>query len=161
MLFRSHGGTGATTAAGALATLGAASAADLSALDAVVDAMADAIGTYRSSNSGNVDVVSGAGTGITSLTLPTGTWLMMANVGFASNATGNRMVNISATSGDTTGATLASDGVQISASSSGYTYIHTGHISSFTASRTYYLNVRHGAGTTLSVSGTLKAIRIK
>lgn len=152
-----HGGTGATTAAGALTALGAASAADLSDLSDVVDN----IGIYRSSNSGNVNVVSGTATGITSLTLPAGTWLMMANVGFAANATGNRMVNISTTSGDTAGATLASDGVQISASPSGYTYIHTGHISSFTASRTYYLNVRHGAGTTLSVAGALKAIRIK
>lgn len=152
-----HGGTGATTAAGALTALGAASAADLSALSDVVDA----IGTFVSSSSGNVDIVSGTGTGITSVTIGAGTWVLMANVGFASNSNGNRMVNISTTSGDTAGSTLASDGVQVSAASSGYTYIHTGHITKRTAQTTYYLNVRHGAGTTLSVAGTLKAVRIK
>lgn len=142
-----HGGTGATTAADALTALGAASAADV-----------DPIGTVVSDSESVSLASSNSATGIVSVSLPAGTWVIQGNVSFAANATGQRLVNISTTSGTVQ---TTNDTVQVNASSGGGTYLHTGYIVEHSAMTTYYLNARQSSGSALTTQGWLRAVRIK
>lgn len=142
-----HGGTGATTAAGALTALGAAAAADV-----------DPIGTIVADNE-SVSLASNASsaTAITSVSLAAGTWVIQGTVSFAANATGTRLITISPTSGSLQTSTT----VQVSASSAGGTYLYSGTVLELSAAGTAYLNARQNSGSALSTTGWIRAVRIK
>lgn len=87
-----------------------------------------------------------------------GKWILIGNVQFTSNATGYRQAVISASSGSgvaTTGGAFfgadAADGGETSGSLVTELTTNGG---------TYYLNVRHNAGKSITCSGSLRAIRI-
>lgn len=145
-----HGGTGATTAADALTALGAASAADVSP-----------IGTTVFNSASSVSLADDTATALTSVTLAAGVWVVAGNASFAANATGIRTIDISATSGSISGSVLATTGVQVNASGSGLTALHTDHVIEVSSQTTYYLNVRQTSGGALTSSGHLRAVRIK
>lgn len=146
-----HGGTGATTAAGALTALGAASAADV---DHIGDLVTDSASVSLASATGDA-------TAITSVTITAGTWVLTGFIRFAANATGQRLANISNTSGASSTAIMEQSGIQQDAVSSGGTYMNVARIVTATSSTTMYLNVRQNSGSTLSTSGFLRAVRIK
>ena len=146
-----HGGTGATTAAGALTALGAASAADV---DHIGDLVTDSASVSLASATGDA-------TAITSVTITAGTWVLTGFIRFAANATGQRLANISNTSGASSTAIMEQSGIQQDAVSSGGTYMNVARIITATSSTTMYLNVRQNSGSTLSTSGFLRAVRIK
>jgi uncharacterized repeat protein (TIGR02543 family) len=118
------------------------------------------VGTVVANSASGVSVAHNTATALTNVVLAAGTWVIQGNVGFASNTTGTRTVDISATSASVAGSILAETGVQVAASSSGYTYLHTGYIVTITSQTTYYLNVRQTSGSALNTSGRIRAIRI-
>ena len=142
-----HGGTGATTAAGALTALGAAAAADVAVIGTVV------------SDSETVSLASNASSAsaITSVSLAAGTWIVQATVGFGASATGSRLLTIATASGSI----VQGSAVQISASSVGGTYLHTGTVLELTEAATAYLNARQNSGSALSTTGWIRAVRVK
>lgn len=146
-----HGGTGATTAAGALTALGAAAAADV---DPIGDLVTDSASVSLASATADA-------TAITSVTIAAGTWVLTGFIRFTANATGQRLANISNTSGASTTAIMEQSGIQQDAVSSGGTYMNVARIVTATSSTTMYLNVRQNSGSTLSTSGFLRAVRIK
>lgn len=152
-----HGGTGATTAAGALTALGAASAADLSALDAVVDPIGTALTTDISTA---VSVANSTWKSIGSIVLTAGTWELVYNVTFPSNATGRRHMTTSSTQDAAGNATELRVGqVTANAVDGGSTAMHGSRF--MTAAGTYYLNVWQNSGSALNVTGFMRAVRIK
>lgn len=106
------------------------------------------IGTIRSANlKNNKSVANNTATALLDLELDAGTWVAIVGVRFPSNSTGYRKVNISATSG-------ANDAQYLVPPTSGdVTQIVYPKILTPTATTTYYLNVRHTAGTSLSMPG--------
>ncbi len=103
-------------------------------------------------------------TTLTSLTLTRGVWVITWGLVFAANATGVRMgavVNDQTTSfSNTTG--RRTNGMRVSACSSGETIIHGSYVTRVNANTTIYLRGAHtaGSGTSLNVTGTLRAVKV-
>lgn len=92
-----------------------------------------------------VSVSSGTAKAILSVSLSAGTWVVVCRVRFPSNATGRRVANFSATSGDSSqvAASPAIDGA--------VTTLTFTEIISLTSSTTYYLNAFQNSGSSLSM----------
>lgn len=102
------------------------------------------------------------GTALCALTLPAGTWSLVAYVRFPSNNTGVRRANLS-----TDRASNALQ-MQLSPTQGGVTQLQVCNVVTVTATTTYYLNVYHTAGADLTLpAGTsegyingIRAVRI-
>lgn len=92
-------------------------------------------------------------TNICSITLDAGVWLVNAYVRFPSNATGYRQANLSPESAD------SAVHISVSACNGQATQLVFSKIFQSSVSTTYYLNVRHNAGSALSLqAGSVQAI---
>ena len=118
-----------------------------------------AFGTVKSAN-GTVSVSSGTGTAICSVTLEAGTWLIEGNLAFVSNGTGRRIADLATASGSVTAGVIAQTGVEVPATSGGYTALHTGWITTRSSATTVYLNAYQDSGSSLSATGYIRAVRI-
>ena len=156
-----HGGTGATTAAGALTALGAASASDLSALDTAVGNIGTVVSTDISTA---VSVASSTWKTIGSVALGTGTWVVTYNATFPNNATGNRYILLSGSS-DSSGTDLERRMGQVNAAapSGSVMRMHGSRIfiNQGASPSTQNLNVWQDSGSALNATGYLRAVRIK
>lgn len=148
-----HGGTGATTAAGALTALGAASASDV-----------DPIGTVVTTDvSTAVSVADSTWTSVGSVALAAGVWVLVGHVNFNSNATGRRAISLSTTADSAGSAAEQRQGFTSQQATSGTgTGINGQLVAVLTSSTTYHLNVFQNSGAALNVFGCfLRAVRIK
>lgn len=148
-----HGGTGATTAAGALATLGAASAADV-----------DPIGTVATTDiSTAVSVADSTWTTVGSVALAAGVWVLVGHANFGSNATGRRAIALTTATDSAGSAAEQRQGFTSQPATSGSgTGVNGMRIVNITSATTFYLNAYQNSGAALSVSGgCLRAVRIK
>ena len=121
--------------------------------------IASNIGTILSANA-TKSLTSGTGTSIASLSLAVGTWVIEGNVGFASDATGRRMVNLATASGSVSASVMQQTGVEVPAANGGITALHTGWITTRSATTTVHLNAYQDSGGSLSCTGYIRAIRI-
>lgn len=147
-----HGGTGATTAAGALTALGAAAAADVNPIGTVVT---EDVSTA-------VSCASGSWKALGSLTLAAGTWVVTYNASFATNDTGRRYLTISTTAdGGGTSAEQRAAQLNATAISGAGTFMHGSRIFYLTGSTTIYMNCWQNSGGALTATGYIRAVRIK
>ena len=108
------------------------------------------------SNSSGTTVTSGKYVSICSITLPAGLWIVKGTINFAANTSGYRAVDISPAVGwNSVNAT------QVSAASSGGTYITAIDWVNPSTTTTYYLVASQNSGSSLTVKGYFKALRIK
>lgn len=109
----------------------------------------------------NLSIANAAWKNVCSLSLAAGTWVIEANVQFASNATGRRYIALSETSN------AASAGVQRQTCMSGdavngaSTFLHTGATKAYTEATTLYLVAYQNSGAALNVQGLITAVRIR
>lgn len=137
-----NGGTGATTAAGALENLNVGTV--------VVSDMAS-----------TVSVASGANKTICSINLEAGKWAIFYGALFPKNANGARAVWLytSADSG-ADNAWYRESLVQLPACNGAYTYLRGATVLRPGSNTTYYMTVWQNSGSSLACSGNIKAIRI-
>ena len=128
--------------------------------DITVASHTSPIGTMLT-DSATVNVLNNSGTAICSVVLDPGTWSIEGNVGFASNATGRRIIDLATGSGSVTDAVLRQTGESKQAVSGGITASHTGWTTKRTAQTTVYLNAYQDSGAALSVTGYIRAMRIQ
>lgn len=131
-------------------------------------------GTVTMPSGGKLNAVTGAGAGtqiadkslasgtdwtnIGSFSLAKGTWLVMCNVSFASNATGRRQVNLSATSaGNQIGLPFRDNRAAVNGQATDCKMIG---ILSPTATTTYYVNGVQNSGSALTVSTRYQLVRL-
>lgn len=148
-----HGGTGATTAAGALTALGAASAADV-----------DPIGTVVTTDiSTAVSVADSTWTTVGSVALAAGVWVLVGHVNFGANATGRRAIALTTASDSVGSAAEQRQGFTSQPAASGTgTGVNGVRIVVLTSAATYNLNAYQNSGAALNVSGgCLRTVRIK
>lgn len=96
--------------------------------------------------------------------LPAGTYILLGNLTFASNTTGQRyglILGGSAGSGSFSRAQLASSGCKTDAASSGVAVINCQCIESVSSATTFRLLAYQNSGSSLGVTGRLMAIRVK
>lgn len=120
------------------------------------------IGAFKSARlTSDTSVTKEVPTAICSITLPAGTWVVVGYAQFHPNSTGVRTMNLHITSG--------SNFRQVAVpAANGYTVLQTTIVVKITESTTYYLNVWHNAGTSLTMAeGTsggytngIRAVRI-
>lgn len=120
------------------------------------------IGAFMSAHlASDTSVTKEVPTAICSITLPAGTWVVVGYAQFHPNSTGVRTMNLHTTSG--------SNFRQVAVpAANGYTVIQTTIVVKIAESTTYYLNVWHNAGTSLTMAaGTdggytngIRAVRI-
>lgn len=137
-----NGGTGATTAAGALANL---HVGDRTAHD----------------QSTAVNMSTSAYTNIASVSLAAGTWVICATAQFASNSTGRRYAFLSTTSQSSSAADLRQHGASATAVNGGTTYLNVSCTMALTTSSTVYLIGWQNSGANLNTYGCITAVRIK
>ena len=113
------------------------------------------------SDSATVSVQSDTGTAIASVTLDPGVWAIEGNVGFPSISTGRRIANLSTGSGNVTAAVIQQTGMEVPAVSGGMTALPVHWTTTRTAQTTVYLNVYQDSGAALSVTGYIRAMRIR
>lgn len=118
-----------------------------------------AIGDIVSADS-TISLESGDGTGIAYVSLPPGTWLIEGNVGFASNATGRRIIDLATSDGSVTADVIAQTGVEVPAVSGGMTALHTTWITRRTSRTNVYINAWQNSGGSLSATGYIRAVCI-
>lgn len=111
---------------------------------------------------GTVSVASGTGTAICSVTLDPGTYIIEGNLAYLTNATGRRIATLSVTAGNATSASILSQtGVEVPATGGGYTALHTTWMTKRTSpGNVVYLNAYQDSGSSLSVTGYIRAMRI-
>lgn len=95
---------------------------------------------------------------ITSLTIPAGLYVMNAHVSFAANATGVRKIYISTTENSYANTRALAD--TRPASNHQATMSNMPTILAVEEETTYYLNVYQNSGSSLSCSGSLRALRV-
>lgn len=134
-------GQGWTTPAGARASLGIYT------------------GQHASNTSAAVTVPSGTITNLCSVTLPeAGTYIVIGNVNFGSNATGYRAAAIPTDASSLTN--VRGQTIRQNAVDGAVTMMNMCFTFNVSSAQTRYLNVQHNAGTDLNVSGSLYYIRI-
>lgn len=121
------------------------------------------IGAYLGfETSAAVSVPSGTTvTNILSFELPAGTWVVFGGVYFEANATGRRLACIGDTAAHQSGTVIRRSGFAMPASPAGVTCGKIGNIYVNDAPTTRYVNVMHGAGVSLGVTATIRAVRIR
>ena len=137
-----NGGTGATTAAGALSNLHVGD-------------------TETKDQTTSVSLGTSAYKNICSVSLAAGTWVVSANIQFESNATGRRYAIISTASGDASTADLRTHSANTAAVSGVYTYINVGTVLTLNSTTTVYLKGWQNSGGNLNAVGYIAAVRIK
>ena len=125
-----------------------------------VEGHAGPIGETFEVNASAVDVETSKAYALTGLHLMPGTWVIEGNVGFASNATGRRIIDLSTTAADASAAVLRKTGVEAQAVNGGMTALHTGWITTLSSYTSIYLNVWQNSGGDLSTAGSMRAVRI-
>lgn len=110
----------------------------------------------QSNSSSGTATVGGTSTNITSVTLTAGKWVVSATAYFPSNSTGYRRISLTTSSGYTT------DGFPASAPACNGvgTYLTTSGVFVLTGTATVYLTGVQNSGTTLSVTGSITAVRV-
>ena len=122
----------------------------------VVTSYGNLVNVGQSNSSSGTATVGGTSTNITSVTLTAGKWVVSATAYFPSNSTGYRRISLTTSSGYTT------DGFPASAPACNGvgTYLTTSGVFVLTGTATVYLTGVQNSGTTLSVTGSITAVRV-
>lgn len=134
-----NGGTGATTAAGALANLH--------------------VGDYVTDSASGISTTTATYTDLFDFTLAAGTWLVFVTAEFATNTTGRRVIALNTTAGGG-GISLQWRGTGAPITG-GPTRVKTAGVLSPTSSTKYYLTTWQNSGGNLNVTAVVQAVRIK
>lgn len=122
-----------------------------------------AIGSQLSTSISSAQTVSNNSTkALGSISLPTGTWLLMAHVQFSNNTTGYREISLSTTSGSI-GETYDHMSFAKSQAPSGGNAVLNCHdvvVNSSSSNATYYLNAWQNSGSSLTATGKILATRL-
>lgn len=95
-------------------------------------------------------------TGVTSLSLPAGVWLVFSIVHFSKNANGYRRINLHSTAGYNGGWVVSAEPC-----SGNSTIVNGCEVITTTNTTTYYVNVIQNSGETLTADAYLRAIRLQ
>ncbi len=112
--------------------------------------------TINSTESAGKTAASGTATKICSLTLPAGTWLIMAEMKYGTNTSGYRAMCV-----NTAVAWNSTDGVLVSAPPTQGAILRTATAYTLTSSKTYYMVAYQNSGSTLDCNGWMQAVRLK
>lgn len=142
---------------------GDVSADDLTASTITLAGHSTAVGSQLSTSISSAQTVSNnSTTALGSISLPTGTWLLMAHVQFSNNTTGYREISLSTTSG-TIGETYDHMSFAKSQAPSGGNAVLNCHdvvVNSSSSNVTYYLNAWQNSGSSLTATGKIIATRL-
>ena len=122
-----------------------------------------AVGSQLSTSISSAQTVSNnSTTALGSISLPTGTWLLMAHVQFSNNTTGYREISLSTTSGSIGETYDHMSFAKAQAPSGGNAVLncHDAVVNSSSSNATYYLNAWQNSGSSLTATGKILATRL-
>jgi len=106
-----------------------------------------------------LSIATSAWTSVIDITLTEGTWLVSANALYGTNATGRRQTLLSTSADDGTPINNLARDVR-GATDGGYSFGNFVDVITVASSTTYYLNAWQNSGSSLTVTGSITAIKI-